>query len=344
MRSEEAKQNSGPVNRRHVLQLGTAAAGAAAFGFAAPAIAQAPRELRLGHNLPNSTIYHKAIAMFADEVSKLSSGKIKVTIFPSSQLGSSSEMLQSVQTGSLTMSMSVPAWYSNFMRPLDVFSLPYLISSTDKLRTALGGKVGDEISKMGDAAGFHIIGYFLIGARETINRVRPIAKLRDFDGLKIRVINSKVYLAAFKALGAIPVAMDASEIYLALQQGVIDGFETALPDVIAFKWYEVSKFVSLDSHTTDFFLTSFHKGTWDKLSAEEKDIFHKAMKVAEDFQWDAQPKDIEAARVKLQTLVKVNDIAPADKAEMVKAARTIYPEFESTIGKGFLDLAVKELS
>jgi len=258
MKTTEASTAIRPIGRRHFMKLGLAAGGAASLGIAAPAIAQRARVFRYGHMMPPDTLYHRAIVMFCDEVAKLSSGKMKLDAYPSSQLGSIAEMLSAVKVGSLTMSMAVPAWYSNFMKPIDAFTLPYLVSSQQRLRIALDGAVGKEIETLGDGAGFKVLGYWLIGGRHIVNKVRPIEKPSDCQGLKIRVINSQVYIQAFRAMGASTVAMDPAELYVGLQQGVIDGFEYPLPDLVAYKLYEVSKYLSLDGHTTDFFINSMN--------------------------------------------------------------------------------------
>src|ERR1700737_1112911 len=110
--------------RRTFLKWAAAATGAASLGVGGNAMAQRARVFRFGHMLPNDTLYHKAIQMFADEAGKLSSGKIKIDVYPSSQLGTIPEMLSATQVGSLTLTMAVPAWYSNFMKPIDVLPLP----------------------------------------------------------------------------------------------------------------------------------------------------------------------------------------------------------------------------
>jgi TRAP-type C4-dicarboxylate transport system substrate-binding protein len=138
--------------------------------------------------------------------------------------------------------------------------------------------------------------------------------------------------------------MDPSELYVGLQQSVIDGFEYPLPDLVAYKLYEVSKYLSLDAHTTDFFINSINKGVWDGLSAEEQGIINQAMRTAMDYQWKAQPEEIDSSLAKLRTLLQVNDITPENKKLFVEATRPVYQQFEGSIGKSFLDLAIKELS
>jgi len=321
----------------------TLAGGAAASGLAAPARAQRARVMRFGSMMPADTIYHKACVMFADELAKISSDKLKVEVYPASQLGTIAEMLSATQVGSLPITMAVPAWYSKFMKPIDAFTLPYIVSSPDKLRPAIDGAVGKEIAKMGEAAGFQVIGYWLIGGRHIVNRVRPINTPADCAGLKLRVINSQVYIQSFRALGASTVAMDPSELYLALQQGVIDGFEYPIPDLLSYKLYEVAKYLSLDNHTTDIFIISMNKGIWDGMAAEDRGMVSQAMRTAMDWQWKEQPNEIASALAKLRTLMQVNEITPENKALFIKATRPVYEQFQGSIGKDFLDLAMKEL-
>lgn len=332
------------VDRRGFMKASLAAGATAALGIGGTASAQQTRTLKFGHMLPPDQIHHKAIAMFGDELAKASGGKMKLDIFPSSQMGSIAEMLQSVQAGSLTMTMAVPAWYASFMKPLDAFTLPYIVNSEDKLRPALEGALGSEISKYADASGFKVLGYLLLGGRHIVNKQRPVNKPADCQGLKLRVINSPVYLQTFRALGANPVAMDPSELYLALQQGVVDGFEYPLPDLVAQRMYEVAKFLSLDRHTVDFFIISVNKGTWNGMSAQEQGWITSSMKTATDWQWKEQPAAITAALAKLRTLMTVNEISPDNRKLFVEATRPVYKQFEASIGPAFLDLAIKELT
>jgi C4-dicarboxylate-binding protein DctP len=331
------------LNRRRFIQAVGAVGAAGALG-AKPARAQATRTLKFGHMLPTDQVHHKAIALFGEELAKLSKNTIKLDIFPSSQMGSIPEMLQSVQAGSLSMTMAVPAWYSSFIKPLDAFTLPYLVGNEDKLRPALDGPLGTQIGRFAEPAGFKVLGYLLLGARSIVNKQRAINKPEDCKGLKLRVINSPVYLATFRALGANPVAMDPSELYLALQQGVVDGFEYPLPDLVAQRMYEVSKFLSLDRHTTDFFIVSTSVKSWNALSAQEQGWVTQAMKTAADWQWKEQPQQIAQALAKLRTLMTVNEISPENKKLFVEATKPVYAQFEPTIGKDFLNLCIKELN
>jgi tripartite ATP-independent transporter DctP family solute receptor len=331
------------TTRRSILKLPLAAA-MASTGFAAPALAQRTRTLRLGSPQPAGSDYDKAAVMFAAEVAKLSDNKLKVEIFPNSQLGSIKEMLTAVQLGTLPMSLAVPAWYSGFIKPMDVFTLPYLVRSPERLRTALDGKLGDAIRPKAEAAGFHFLGWWLMGARHMVNNVRPINQPDDVAGLKMRVISSQVYISMFQALGANPVVLDSAEIYLGLQQKVVDGLEYPIPDMIDAKLYEVSKFMSLDAHSTDFFVVSINQALWDGFSGEQKGIFSQAMKTASDWEWQARPANTETARKKLGELLQINAVSPENRALFAEKTKPIYQQYASSIGEDVLDLAMKQLA
>ena len=329
--------------RRSVVRL-PLVVGVAAAGLAAPALAARARVLRLGSPQPVSSNYHHAARMFAEQVGKLSGGKLTVQVFPNSQLGSIEQMLTSVQVGSLSMTLAVPAWYSGYVKPMNVFTLPFLVRDPARLRAALDGKLGAAIGAKGDAAGFHFLGWWLMGARHMVNNVHPINVPADVAGLKMRVISSPVYIEMFKLLGADPVVLDSAEIYLAMQQKTVDGLEYPVPDMIDAKLYEVSKFMSLTAHVTDFFAVSINHALWTGMGGEERAILTHAMKTASDWEWQAQPHTTVAALAKLKTLMKINSVSDVDRALFAAKTKPIHQQYARVIGQDILNLADKELS
>ena len=319
-------------------------AALAAAPLCKPALAQRARSLRLGSPQPVESNYHRAAVMFAGEVAKLSGNKLKVEVFPNSQLGSINSMLSSVQVGSLSMTLAVPAWYSTLVKQMNVFTLPFLVNSPDQLRPALDGELGAKIQPKAEAAGFHLMGWWLMGARHMVNNVHPIFTPDDVKGLKMRVISSQVYIEMFKLLGANPVVVDSAEIYLALQQKLVDGLEYPIPDMIDAKLYEVSKYMSLTEHITDFFIVSINNGLWQGMAAEEQGILTQAMKTASDWEWQAQPKTTAAAREKLGTLLKINPITAEQRAQFAAATKPMYAEYAGIVGQDILDLATRQLA
>ena len=178
---------------------------------------------------------------------------------------------------------------------MDVFSLPFIIGSEDRLRAALTGSLGEEIGRNAEAAGFKILGYWTMGPRQLVNTVRPIRRPDDLKGLKIRVINSPVFLQTFRTLGANPVGLDSAEMYLALQQKTVDGADNAATDIVNLKLYEVTKYLSLTGTIFDFFGVSMNKALWDGLGADEKKIFTDAMNKSMEWEWKAQPEAVKIA-------------------------------------------------
>lgn len=333
-------KTSARIPRRHLL----GAAAALAIPLSMPAIAQRARVLRFGTPVPTDTTYHKALLMFAEEVGKNSGGKLKVEGYPSGQLGSIKEMLTNVQLGTQAIAAAVPAWYSNYVKPMDVFTLPFLVASPEKLRAAIDGPFGAKMKAMMEPSEFKIIGTWLIGARHIVTANKAVRTPSDMVGQKIRVISSQVYIEAFRALGASPVALDPAEIYLALQQKVVDGLEYPLPDLVAFKFYEVAKCLTLDNHVTDVFFLAMNRGMWNEFGKEEQGIITEAMRTSNDWQWKAQPEAISAATVKLRGLMRVTDLDAGERQAFIDATRPVYQKFEGSIGKDIIDEAIKVLS
>ncbi len=340
----KTKSSKGGFTRREALKAVAVAGAASVVGISAPAIAASPTILRFGHTTPAKTTYNRAILKFGEELAKLSSNRYKLEVFPASQLGPLAEMLQSVKTGTLDFAMAVPAWYSSFIKPIDVFTLPYLVELPERLKKGLDGEIGDHVKELGRNAGFEFFGYWLAGSRNIVNRVRKITTPADVEGLKLRVINSQVYVATFRALGANPIALDSAEIYLAVQQGVVDGFDYAIPDLFDQKMYEVVNHMTLDAHTVDFFFNATSPATLAKLPAEDQAMLRQAMQTAVDWQWQVQPQEIEHAQSELAKRMDITSITAEQRKAFIDKTRPVYAQFEDAIGKDWIDLCVKDLS
>ena len=317
---------------------------AAMSPLATPALAQGrQRALRFGSPMSTNTTYHEAMVTFADELAKLSANKLKVELYPNAQLGGLKDMLTAVQLGTQSMLITVPAWYSNFIKQMDVLSLPFLIPSPERLRAALDGDFGTRLDTYAGAAGFKLLSPWTIGPRHIVSNTRPVHTPKDMDGQKLRVISSQVYLQMFRALGANPVAMDYAEVYLALQQKTIDGFDSGLPEMITGKYYEVTKYASLTSHVIDVFIVGMNKALWDGFAAEEQAMINAALKTATDAQHIAQTKTIAESREKLAPLIQINDVAVAERALFIEATQPVVKQFEASIGKDLVDAARQAL-
>ncbi len=341
MRTRRDSNEHRTITRRRFLT--SCAAASAALGMPAVARAQRARVFRFGSPTQPGTTYTQAMEIFASEAARLSNNGIKIELYPSYQLGSIKDMLQATQLGTQSIGMAVPAWFSSWSRAMDVYSLPFLVASEERLWRALTGPFGERVAKPIESAGFKPLGYWIMGPRQMANNVRPIRKPEDLKGLKVRVINSPVFIETFRTLGANPVGLDASEMYLALQQKTVDGVDNATVDLVNLKLYEVTKYLSMTSHITDFFMIVMNKGLWDRLSADEQKIMLQAMRKSMEWEWKAQPDAIRASVEKLRSSMQANDLSPDELKAFVQATRPVIQHFEGSIGKDVIEQAMREL-
>jgi tripartite ATP-independent transporter DctP family solute receptor len=329
--------------RRKVLKFSLAAAAAGAIGMPTVVQAQRAKVLRFGSPVREGVTFYKAQEVFANEIGALSGGKIKVELYPNFQLGSIKDMLTATQLGTQQIAMAVPAWFSGYAKPIDVFSLPFIVESYTRLRAALDGAFGQKVLALTEPAGFKVIGYWLMGPRQMANNLRAIHKPEDLKGMKVRTIPSPVFIETFKALGANTVGLDPAEMYLAMQQHTIDGLDNSSADLVDFKIYEVAKYISLTAHITDFFIVGMHKGTWDAFPKEEQGLLTQAMKKSMDWEWGFQPEAAKTAEAKLKVTAQFNEITAAERAAFVEATKPVYEKFEGSIGKDIIAQAIKEM-
>ena len=332
------------VGRRGLI--GLASASAACLSLARPALAQGgrPRVLRFGSPLPTNSTYYQAMVIFADTLAKLSNGKLKAELYPAGQLGGLKDMLTAVQLGTQSMLITVPAWFSSFVPQMDVFTLPFMVSSTDRLRTALDGAFGQRMAGYCAAANFQLLGWWITGPRQIVNTLRPIHAPGDLNGMKIRVIASQVYIETFRLLGANPVALDTSEVYLALQQHVVEAMDNPVTDIVTGKFYEVTKYLSATAMVTDFFIAAMNKNLWASLTPAEQGMVTQAMKQASDWQWPAQLKALDEALTKLRGILQYNELTAAERAAFAKATHPVYEKFTGSLGADLISDAIKNLS
>ncbi|MBC7240260.1 MAG: DctP family TRAP transporter solute-binding subunit, partial [Chloroflexi bacterium] len=169
-------------------------------------------------------------------------------VFPSSQLGEQRDALEGMKVGTLEMAMVAAGPLGQFVPQVDVLNLPYMFRGLDHLHKALDGDAGKKLISYIDQAGYEFLFWMDAGTRNVINNKRPIYKPEDLKGLKIRVMPSKIMVDTLNLMGAIATPMGQGEVYSALQQGVIDGWENNPPTLLTLKLYEVSKYFSWTRH------------------------------------------------------------------------------------------------
>jgi TRAP-type transport system periplasmic protein len=204
---------------------------------------------RLGHGGSDTHPFHIWSVKFAEEVGRLTNGKLKVQVFPNSQLGKERDMAEGLLIGTLEMCVVgtgtiLPVWVPE----IGVLDAPFIYRDNDHFYAVQDGAVGAELKSKLEAKGMKHLGWSDIGARNMTNNRRPLVKPADLVGLKMRVPDSKVYVTMMKALGATVVPVNFAELYMALQQGVADGQENPPTTIRSMNYWEVQKYLSLTEH------------------------------------------------------------------------------------------------
>ncbi|WP_142783409.1 TRAP transporter substrate-binding protein [Changchengzhania lutea] len=226
--------------------------------------------LYLGHTLPQTHPVHKGILEFQKSLEQKSGGTLKVKIFPDGQLGSEREVLELLQIGSVAITKVSAATLSNFVPEYHVLGIPYLFRDKQHQFDVLEGEVGKSILQKGEKFWLRGLCYYDAGSRSFYTSSKPIRIPEDLKGLKIRVMNNQMAINMVNALGGSATPMAYGELYTAIQQGVVDGAENNPPSFVSSNHYEVSKYYTLDQHSSVPDVLLIGTKYWDTLSDQEK--------------------------------------------------------------------------
>lgn len=341
--SSHSSPSQAPVTRRSFLRSSLALSAAGALGTTSAQAATTPIVLRFGAIQAPTTSVVRAIEVFKAELARTSGDLFKVEIYPSGQLGSFREMMEATQLGTQDIVVATPAVAAPFAKKMDVMTLLFLASSKEKVFAAVDGEFGKRLNATMEDVGFRVLGWWDTGPRHFLNNRRPINTPDDLKGLKMRVIPSPAWVKSMTALGANPVAMDYKELFSALQQNVIDGYEGIVTDVDKSSMYQVVKYLSLSYHLFDVFGVYVNKRKFDGFTPQQQKMIADAMAVATTWQRKAQTQEIEESMVKLRSVMQVNEISAPNHQLFVAKVRPVYREFDNDLGKDLIDAAVKAM-
>lgn len=240
--------------------------------------------LKISTTLPESHPSAQALEYFAKKVNEESKGTLNVKVFGNSQLGGNRDGLEGLLLGSLEMVMVTAGPLSQFVPSAELVSLPYVFESNEHMHSVLDGKPGEMLAEKMTAKGFVPLFWLDGGSRSIMNNKKPIQTPEDLEGIKIRVQPSKITIDMANAMGAIGVAMEQGEVYGALEQGVLDGWENSSITLHSLKLYEVTKYFSETNHLMAPDILLISKKSFDKLNDQEKNIIKKVAKEAQSYQ------------------------------------------------------------
>ena len=264
------------MNRRKFLQ-STGAIGAVALMGAPTILRAAPLKITFGHGAAAGNPRSIAAEKFAELVKAKSGGALEVTVAGAAMLGDDASMLTGLRTGTLGISANSQGATSTIVPELAALGLPFLFAKSEDGVKIMEGKIGDILKPKFDAVGLVPIGWWDNGIRHISNSKRPINVPDDLRGLKIRTPPDPATIDIFQALGAATIQIAFAELYVALQQRVVDGQENPLTNISSSKIYEVTPFISLSAHKWESTPVLMSKLAWNRLDAKQKDIVMEAM-------------------------------------------------------------------
>jgi C4-dicarboxylate-binding protein DctP len=323
-----------------------AAAAAAIFVAPVAATAQAPIVLKFSHVVAPNTPKGKGADKFKELAEKYTNGKVKVEVYANSTLYKDKEELEALQLGAVQMLAPSNSKFGPIgVKDFEVFDLPYLLPNKAALRKVTDGPIGKAMLKKLETKGMVGLAYWDNGFKE-MSANKPLRMPEDYKGLKFRIQSSKVLEAQFRALGAIPQVMAFSEVYQALQTGVVDGQENTPSNMFTQKFHEVQKYTTLTNHGYIGYVVVVNKKFWDDLPADVRGQLEKAMAEATVYSNEISEKENVESLDDIKKSGKTELITPttAENAAMRKAMEPLYQEMSSRVGKQLIDDVVKATS
>ena len=310
---------------------------ALAFGALATGSALATVTGKVGHAMPESHPQAVAMNKFVELTAKYTNNNVQLKAFHSAVLGSDEKQLQAVQTGTQEFYIGTLAPFSTRVKEVQVWDLPFMFANTKEVYALLDGASSKKIFKMIEPTGVHGLMWTGMGFRNLSNSKRPVTKLEDIAGLKIRVMANPVALETWKTLGANAVPMAFSEVFTALEIKAIDGQENPLVHMYANKMQEVQKYISLTNHVYTPVALVVSKKFWDGLSDADKQGVQKAADEAKLLQRELlEAGDKEVIGKFGAAGVKVDAVPPAELAKIQDKVKPVVTKFAPQIGEEFI--------
>lgn len=323
------------------LSLGAPRDGGAAAGAQSNVVT-----LRYATSLSEDSAYYKGAVALAQAADELSRGRLQVKIFANAQLGTDRDMIEGMQLGSIDLASPSTGAMGAVLPAATVLDLPYIFDGYEHVYRVLDGPVSERLYRLFDGVGFHPLGWWEIGFRNLTNNVRPVRVPADVKGLKLRTLPSAIHQKAWSLVGAQPVAMDFTEVYNALNTGVVDGQENPFNIILTGKLYEVQKYLSLTRHIYGAAPTSVSDKTWQKLPPDLQRVLKQAVARSVVAQRKAASGDVDAQLQKLigfgMQVVKEPDREAFRKA--MRPAWDLYTDRFGTAGQALIDAIRGEAS
>ncbi len=294
-----------------------------------------PISLKLGHAVAVEHPYHLGAVKFSELVSQRTKNRVKIDVYPSTQLGNERDMVEGLQLGTIDLVVTSTGPLGGFVPKMFVVDLPFLFRDREHAYKVLDGPMGKDLFDAFSPKGIKGLAFWENGFRQITNNVRPIEKPEDLKGIKIRTMENKVHLASFRAFGASPTPMAWSEVYTALQQKTIDAQENPIAIIYHQKIAEVQKYLTLTGHfySPTPLLMSFK--AFNSLPKNFQKIFEDTAIECATYERNLL-RDSEAKQI-AELKAKGMQVSTPNKKPFQDAAASVYKEFEAQFGKETID-------
>jgi TRAP-type transport system periplasmic protein len=303
------------------------------------------RAIKFGLNGPETHPAAAGMKKFAELVQAKSGGKMKVNLFFGATLGSDQAITTSVQGGTVEMSVMNSGILASLAKELAIFDFPFLFANEKESDAIVDGAVGKKMHKLLEEKGVVGLAYWELGYRHITNSKRPLNKVEDIDGLKLRVIPNPINVDWVKALGANPTPMPFPEVYGGLESKAIDGQENPVAVIAANKFWEVQKHMAITNHQYNPQSVIFSKKVWDTYSAAEKKVIEDAAAEATKFQRE-QSRAAVAANWELlkKNGMTVTQFSPEEVNKLREKMKPVIAKYSATVGEATVSEVQAELA
>lgn len=298
--------------------------------------------LKFGHPYNEDHPLAKGAQKFADIVREKSGGKIDVTVYPNSTIGSSRDLVESMQIGAVDFALVPTTNVASFYEPLDIFYLPFLFRDKEHAYAVADGPVGQKLyADMLAKIGIRTLAMFESGFRTITTRDTKVEKPSDMQGIKFRVVNNPLNVATFKALGANPTPMALSEVFTGLQQGTVDGQDNPVGNVKAFGFDKVQKYITLSHHQWAGIMFLADDKMWQELPETVQQLFQETALETQEWERKAlneqEEKDLAAMEAGGMTVTR---LTPEQSKAFQDAMQPVWDEYRGKLGEELIQSAV----
>ena len=271
----------------------------------------------------------RAVERFAELVEEGTGGRIRVQVYPNNQLGNQRDVVEGLQMGSVEMA-NIASVMASFVPEVNLFELPFLFDGPEHFDEVVDGEVGRRLAPAFRARGLHLLGYFDAGERHIMTTEKPVEKLEDLAGLKIRTMENRLHLTTFEAFGANPLPMAYGELYTALEQGVIDGAEAADPNYLAKRFYEPAPFWARVGWIRLMEYVVMSRDFYDGLPSGDRAVIDRAARamVLQERAWYREAADSALRQLREAGVT----ITRPDRGPFRTAAQVVYQEWAPRVG------------